>query len=85
MTFSDDEKNQRDFSRTEMRVTFDGSDSEKRVCFHVINDEINEDNEAFAVVLRLDSTGLPDSAIVVLVPSHKAAILSITDDDCKSS
>lgn len=84
MTFSVDTKNQRDFGRAEMRVTFDGTDSEKRVCFLVFDDKINEKNEAFAAVLQLGSTQLPDSAIVVLVPSHKAAILKIIDDDCKS-
>ena len=83
MTFTVDVSNQkRDFDRAEMRVTFDGTDSEKRICFQVFDDEINEKNEAFAAVLRLNST-LPDTAIVVLTPSHKATILKIIDDDCE--
>ena len=62
---------------------FNGTELMKQACVQIFNDEVNERNEVFIAVLLVD-TALTDQSIDVgFVPSRRAALLQIIDDDCE--
>ena len=55
----------------------------QQACVQTFNDELNEKNEVFIALLLMD-TALTDPAVDVgFVPSRRAALLQIIDDDCE--
>ena len=77
----------KDFIRSSKTITFEpsGSSAEQTVFLDFVNDEINEDDEGYFALLRVDASSSNPKDVAELKYILQVTLIKIFDDDGKSS